>query len=145
MSTIATTIAGPKTYSAEELQALHLAMNAKAKRKKMLQKTALVTMNLIVCLFMLFPLLYTISVAFMPSGELYTMAMNIVPKHPTLENFVEAFHKIPLCIELIFGCGQHYAGSDCNVFSCGICLLFPEFQRKKCSVYAGHGDHDGAG
>lgn len=78
MSTIATTIAGPKTYSAEELQALHLAMNAKAKRKKMLQKTALVTMNLIVCLFMLFPLLYTISVAFMPSGELYTMAMNIV-------------------------------------------------------------------
>ena len=61
MSTIATTIAGPKTYSAEELQALHLAMNAKAKRKKMLQKTALVTMNLIVCLFMLFPLLYTIS------------------------------------------------------------------------------------
>ena len=60
MSTIATTIAGPKTYSAEELQALHLAMNAKAKRKKMLQKTALVTMNLIVCLFMLFPLLYTI-------------------------------------------------------------------------------------
>ena len=46
MSTIATTIAGPKTYSAEELQALHLAMNAKAKRKKMLQKTALVTMNL---------------------------------------------------------------------------------------------------
>ena len=42
MSTIATTIAGPKTYSAEELQALHLAMNAKAKRKKMLQKTALV-------------------------------------------------------------------------------------------------------
>ena len=96
MSTIATTIAGPKTYSAEELQALHLAMNAKAKRKKMLQKTALVTMNLIVCLFMLFPLLYTISVAFMPSGELYTMAMNIVPKHPTLENFVEAFYKIPL-------------------------------------------------
>ena len=69
MSTIATTIAGPKTYSAEELQALHLAMNAKEKRKKMLQKTALVTMNLIVCLLMLFPLLYTISVAFMPSGE----------------------------------------------------------------------------
>ena len=30
----------------------------------MLQKTALVTMNLIVCLFMLFPLLYTITVAF---------------------------------------------------------------------------------
>ena len=73
MSTIATTIAGPKLNSAEELQALHLAMNAKAKRKKMLQKTALVTMNLIVCLFMLFPLLYTISVAFMPSGELYTI------------------------------------------------------------------------
>ena len=45
---------------------------------------------------MLNPLLYTISVAFMPSGELYKMAMKIVPKHPTLENFVEAFHKIPL-------------------------------------------------
>ena len=32
MSTIATTIAGPKTYSAEELQALHLAMNAKERK-----------------------------------------------------------------------------------------------------------------
>ena len=71
-------------------------MNAKAKRKKMIQKTALIIINLIVCLFMLFPLLYTISVAFMPSGELYTMAMNLIPKHPTLDNFVEAFHKIPL-------------------------------------------------
>lgn len=105
-------------------------------------------MNLIVCLFMLFPLLYTISVAFMPSGELYTMAMNIVPKHPTLENFVEAFHKIPLVrfvLNSFLVAGSITLGSDCNVFSCGICLLFPEFQRKKCSVYAGHGDHDGAG
>ena len=32
------------------------------------------------------------------------MAMNIVPKHPTLENFVEAFHKFAgtLCPEFIF-------------------------------------------
>ena len=34
MSTIATTTAGPKTYSAEELQALHLAMNDKSKKKE---------------------------------------------------------------------------------------------------------------
>lgn len=38
MSTIATTIAGPKTYSAEELQALHLAMNAKEKERKCFRK-----------------------------------------------------------------------------------------------------------
>ncbi len=97
---------------------------------------------------MLFPLLYTISVAFMPSSELYTMALNILPKHPTLENFVNAFTKrsaSTICPELIFGCGMHYARSDYNVFSCGFCLLFPGFQRKKYSVYAGHGDHDGAG
>ena len=148
MSTIATTIAGPKTYSAEELQALHLAMNAKAKRKKMLQKTALVTMNLIVCLFMLFPLLYTISVAFMPSGELYTMAMNIVPKHPTLEILVEAFHKIPLVrfvLNSFLVAGSITLGQIVTCSLAAFAFSFLNFKGKNSSVYAGHGDHDGAG
>ncbi|MGN0314185.1 MAG: carbohydrate ABC transporter permease [Fusicatenibacter sp.] len=71
-------------------------MNARAKRKKQVRTVCLMAVNLVVCLFILFPLLYTVSVAFMPSGELYTMEMNLIPSHPTLENFKQAIEKIPL-------------------------------------------------
>ncbi|MDD2972937.1 MAG: carbohydrate ABC transporter permease [Lachnospiraceae bacterium] len=52
--------------------------------------------NTLMALIVLCPLLYAISVAFMPSGELFTMDMNILPKHPTLVNFAQALVKIPL-------------------------------------------------
>ena len=32
----------------------------------------------------------------MPSSDLYTMEMNLIPSHPTLENFRQALTKIPL-------------------------------------------------
>lgn len=52
--------------------------------------------NVAVVLIVLLPLLYAMSVAFMPSNELFTTELNLVPKHPTLENFKEALTKIPL-------------------------------------------------
>lgn len=52
--------------------------------------------NVAVVLIVLLPLLYALSVAFMPSNELFTTELNLVPKHPTLENFKEALIKIPL-------------------------------------------------
>ena len=50
------------------------------------------TMSVLVIL----PLLYALSIAFMPSGELFSMEMNLIPKQPTLDNFAQAFTKIPL-------------------------------------------------
>lgn len=61
-------------------------------RRTILRLSANVAMALIVLL----PLLYAVSVAFMPSNELFTTELNLIPKHPTLENFKEALTKIPL-------------------------------------------------
>ena len=69
---------------------------AKARKRKQLQKTALFGMNLIYGLPILLPLLYAVSVAFMPSSELYSMDMNLVPKHPTIDNFKMAFNNVPI-------------------------------------------------
>ena len=59
-------------------------------------KMALVIGNLIVTVFVLLPLLYAVSIAFMPSSELFTMNLNILPSAPTMENFTQALTKIPL-------------------------------------------------
>lgn len=56
----------------------------------------LVILNLLCGLFMLFPLLYAVSIAFMPSSELFNMDLNLLPKQPTLENFASALSKMPL-------------------------------------------------
>nr|WP_243424540.1 carbohydrate ABC transporter permease [Mediterraneibacter glycyrrhizinilyticus] len=71
-------------------------MNARALRKKRIRKTVLVAVNIIFALFMLFPLLYSVSVAVMPGDELFTMDMNLLPQNPTVDNFVRAFTQVPL-------------------------------------------------
>ena len=45
---------------------------------------------------MLFPLLYSVSVSIMPGDELFTMDLNIIPSHPTFENYIRAFTQVPL-------------------------------------------------
>ena len=45
---------------------------------------------------MLFPLLDAVSIAFMPSSELFNMELNLLPQQPTLENFAAALSKMPL-------------------------------------------------
>lgn len=82
--------------STEELKRLHAVMSAPGKRKKTAKKILLVAVNTIVALFILLPLLYAVSIAFMPSSDLYTMSMNLIPTHPTLDNFREALTKVPL-------------------------------------------------
>ena len=51
---------------------------------------------MLVGLFMLFPLLYAVSVSIMPSDELFTMEMNLIPQSPTLGNYVRALTQVPL-------------------------------------------------
>ena len=52
--------------------------------------------NMAMVLIVLLPLLYAVSVAFMPPDGLVTTELNLAPKHPTLGNFKEALTKIPL-------------------------------------------------
>lgn len=59
-------------------------------------KLSLMIINLAFSLFLLLPLLYAVSIALMPSSELFTTEMNLIPKAPTLENFRQAMVKIPL-------------------------------------------------
>ena len=69
-----------------------------AKQKAaMMKRTGLrLLANVFVVLIILLPLLYAISIAFMPSSELFTTELNILPKHPTWTNFKEALAKVPL-------------------------------------------------
>lgn len=64
--------------------------------KKAARTAGRIMLNLVVALLVLGPLLYAVSIAFMPSGELFTMDMNILPKNPTLDNFKQALQKVPL-------------------------------------------------
>lgn len=83
-------------YNEAEIARLHSLMNARALRKKRIRKTVLVAVNIIFALFMLFPLLYSVSVAVMPGDELFTMDMNLLPQNSTVDNFVRAFTQVPL-------------------------------------------------
>lgn len=56
----------------------------------------LIGLNLICGFFILFPLLYAVSIALMPSSELFSMGLNLLPSNPTLDNFSSALSKMPL-------------------------------------------------
>ena len=90
------TINGQKTISREELLALKSRMNAKALTRRRIRTGGLLAANIVVAIIILLPLLYAVSIAFMPSSELFTTELNILPKHPTLQNFADAFTNIRL-------------------------------------------------
>lgn len=90
------TINGQKTISREELLALKKRMNARALTRRRIRTGGLLAANIVVAIIILLPLLYAVSIAFMPSNELFTTELNILPKHPTLQNFLDAFTNIPL-------------------------------------------------
>ena len=82
--------------SKQELLALKAKMNQKAIAKKRAQKGLRLLVNVLVAFVVLLPLLYAVSIAFMPSRELFTTELNLCPKDPTLENFVAALQNVPL-------------------------------------------------
>lgn len=71
-------------------------MYRKQKAVKMRRTGIRLAANVVVAFVVLLPLLYAISVAFMPSSELFTTDLNLIPQNPTLNNFREALTKIPL-------------------------------------------------
>ncbi|MDO4328047.1 MAG: carbohydrate ABC transporter permease [Lachnospiraceae bacterium] len=82
--------------SQEEILRLQQEANAKALARRRVEKGTLVVLNILMAVVILLPLLYAVSIAFMPSSELFTTEINLLPTHPTLENFSQALVKVPL-------------------------------------------------
>ncbi len=80
----------------EEVAALKTRMMRQQKSRRIRRTAARLIINIIVFFIVLLPLLYAFSVAIMPSGELFTTEFNLLPKHPTMQNFTDALRKIPL-------------------------------------------------
>ena len=82
--------------SASELLTLKNEMNARALARRRARTALRLGANVVFAIIVLLPLLYAISIALMPSNELFTTELNLVPKHPTLWNFSEALTTVPL-------------------------------------------------
>lgn len=79
-----------------ELVELQKAAKQKALMKRRCGQAVLTVLNLIVAGIILLPLLYAVSIAFMPSNELFTTEINLLPSRPTLDHFRQALAKVPL-------------------------------------------------
>ena len=73
-----------------------MAMSQRSRRRRKIGRVIRVLINIAVSLLIISPILYAISVSFMPSNELFSMDFNLFPKQPTLENYKQALTKIPL-------------------------------------------------
>ena len=82
--------------SASELLALKNEMNARALARRRTRTALRLGANVVFAIIVLLPMLYAISIALMPSSELFTTELNLFPKHPTLRNFSEALTTVPL-------------------------------------------------
>lgn len=89
-------IKGRGRVSRDEIVKIQETANRKAMTVRRVRTGLLIVSNIVVSVFVLLPLLYAVSVAFMPSNELFTTEMNLLPKEPTLDNFRQALVKIPL-------------------------------------------------
>lgn len=85
-----------KDINSDELENFKKKIFKKALFRRRASKLILTILNLFVALFLLLPLLYAVSIAFMPSNELFTTNLNLIPSTPTFQNFRQAMAKIPL-------------------------------------------------
>lgn len=85
----------------EQLLELKRQMNTRALAKRRTRTGLRLVANLVVTFVILLPLLYALSIAFMPPGELYSLDLNLVPDKPTLSNFKNALINVPL-LQFIF-------------------------------------------
>jgi sn-glycerol 3-phosphate transport system permease protein len=65
-------------------------------RRRKLGRFALVVLNVIAWLIIMFPLIYAFLMAIKPSGELYDPNSMLFPQNPTLTNFVDVFDIAPI-------------------------------------------------
>ena len=76
---------GVGNISQAELAAMKEQMNHKAFVRRRTKTALRLAANIMVGAVILLPLLYAVSIAFMPSNELYTLDLNLIPKKPTFQ------------------------------------------------------------
>ena len=84
---------GVGNISQAELVSIKQQMNHKALVRRCTKTALRLAAHVMVGAVILLPLLYAISIA---SNELYTLDMNLLPKKPTFQNFIDAFKNVPL-------------------------------------------------
>lgn len=112
----------PDTITLQQLEQLRIDMNQREKGKRRIKQMALLFLNAVVALVVLFPLLYALSLAIMPSSEVFSTEFNLIARNPTLDNFKQALTKIPLA-KFVF-----------NSFLVALCITFG--QMISCSFAA---------
>ena len=85
----------------KEIEDIQTRMRKKHKNRKRIKSSLRLAVNLVVVLIVLLPLLYAFSIAFMPSSEVFTTDLNLIPKNPTISNFVDVLKKVPI-FKLVF-------------------------------------------
>lgn len=80
----------------KEIEDIQTKMRKKHKNRKRIKSSLRLAVNLVVVLIVLLPLLYAFSIAFMPSSEVFTTDLNLIPKNPTISNFVDVLKKVPI-------------------------------------------------
>lgn len=63
--------------------------NQKYLVQQRVQQVGVIVLNVIMWLFMMFPLIYAVLMALKPSAELYDPNSILFPQYPTLTNFVQ--------------------------------------------------------
>ena len=66
----------------KEIEDIQTKMRRKHKNRKRIKSSLRLAVNLVVVLIVLLPLLYALSIAFMPSSEVFTTDLNLIPKNP---------------------------------------------------------------
>lgn len=123
----------PNGQSQIALMELQIAAHEKAKARRRHKKQVLLICNLFFAAIILFPLLYAVSIAFMPSSQLFTMELNVLPKSVTLDNFKQTLVKMPL-LRFV---GNSFVVASCitvgQIISCSLAAFsfsFLEFKGK---------------
>lgn len=123
--------AGNKSKS--ELEQLHQSKEQEAMNRKRVRTACRVILNVVMALLILSPLLYAVSIAFMPSSELYSQALNLIPKNPTLQNFIQAVTTVPLFRFVLNSFGVSIAITLGQIVTCSLAAFafsFLEFKGK---------------
>lgn len=64
--------------------------------KQRMVRVLIILLNVVMWLFMMFPLIYALLMAIKPSAELYDPNSILFPQNPTLTNFIEVFEIAPI-------------------------------------------------
>lgn len=123
--------AGNKSKS--ELEQLHQSKEREAMNRKRVRTACRVILNVAMALLILSPLLYAVSIAFMPSSELYSQELNLIPKNPTLQNFIQAVTTVPLFRFVLNSFGVSIAITLGQIVTCSLAAFafsFLEFKGK---------------